>query len=65
MTSLLLVLMLMNTSVELEEGANVITIVSEAANAVDMKTYTLTVTRAAASASDECGAEFFDRACDG
>ncbi|MYE54959.1 MAG: cadherin-like beta sandwich domain-containing protein, partial [Chloroflexi bacterium] len=41
--------------VELAEGANVITIVSEAANAVDMKTYTLTVTRAAATASDDAG----------
>ena len=41
--------------VELVEGANVITIVSEAANAVDTKTYTLTVTRAASTASDDAG----------
>ena len=33
--------------VELAEGANVITIMVEAANAVATKTYTLTVTRAA------------------
>ena len=41
--------------VELVEGANVITIVSEAANVVDAKTYTLTVTRAAGNASDDAG----------
>lgn len=41
--------------VELAEGANVITIVSQAANAVDAKMYTLTVTRAAATASDNAG----------
>ena len=39
--------------VELVEGANVITIVSEAADAVNRKPYTLTVTRATATASDD------------
>ena len=39
--------------VELEEGANRITILVEAANVVKKKTYTLTVTRAAENASDD------------
>ena len=45
-----------NTSghqVELAEGRNVITIMVTAADAVMTKTYTLTVTRAAANASDD------------
>ena len=40
-------------TVELVEGANVITIVAEAADASAMKTYTLTVRRAAATSSDD------------
>ena len=40
-------------TVELAEGANVITISVEAANVVTKKTYTLTVTRAAANSSDD------------
>ncbi len=39
--------------VELAEGANVITLMVEAEDAVATKTYTLTVTRAAQSASDD------------
>ena len=39
--------------VELAEGANVITIMVEAANAVATKTYTVTVTRAAETGSDD------------
>ena len=42
-------------TVELAEGANVITIMVQAGDAMTTKAYTLTVTRAAATASDDAG----------